>query len=48
MVTLARSIQNALLLLADAAECVQPFSKEARQIDAAVKMLERIDTQTEP
>lgn len=34
-------------ILADAAETLQPFSKEVRQLEEAVKILERIDGQAE-
>ena len=35
---------NVRSLLAEADECLQPFSKEARQLDEVVKILDSIDT----
>lgn len=47
MVTIESCISSAMLSLADAAECVQPFSTEARQLDKIARMLEKIDCQSE-
>ena len=47
MSTLERCLLNAMNTLADAAEKVQPFSTEARQLDRAVAILEAIDTTNE-
>jgi len=45
MPSLTSSLSAAHLALANAAECVQPFSPQARQLDQAAKIIERINCQ---